>query len=284
MSISNDIEGLNKLKDASIWLTVITLISTIGILYNSAAILSIVSLILLFIKGIPSLRDTFNSFSASGKEVSRGIGGLKYLPIGYILLFIAGIFLILDTISVLSINLVGSILFSIIGILLLIVGIIVIFISYLFIGLTLYDIGNFFSNDLIKIGGILSIIPVIDFVGWILIYLGADDAIRNINRNQTYVASYQPIYQTGNGILRFDGSAFFSIYSLVQGVQINSAILQEIGLNSLDIQPKILIHGTNNIFIKFPEISNIIPPRLYTIVLNLSNGQIVVVKVNLIQG
>lgn len=282
MAQSPDMEGLNKLKDSSLWFTIVTLITAIGIFYSQAAILTIVAIVLLIIKAIPSLRDTFNFFKSNGKDVDRGLQGLNYILWGYIILFIAGIFGLLSFISIFSLNpaIVGF--FGAITALLIIVGVLIIFISYLFIGLSVYNLGVFYNNDFMKIGGILIIIPVINFIGWILTYVGSDDTIRKIQGIQPFnFPAYQPIYQVGNGILRLDGTCFFSLYSPIQGVQITSAILQELNFSATDIQPNILIQGVNNISIKFQILGSGIVGKLYTVVVTLSNGQVIPVKVAL---
>jgi hypothetical protein len=294
-----DIEGLNKLKEASIWFTIVTLITTIGIFYTTALILAFVIIILVIIKGIPSLRDAFNSFKIAGKNVDRGIQGLSYLLWGYIIFLVLGFFAIFAIIGSLLIHVTDFVVLDIVRsipsltyfvalgvidfivLLAVAIGLIISFIAYLFIGLVIYGLGTFYASDLMKIGGILIIIPIINFIGWILTYTSIDEIIKKIQGVKTFTPT-QPIYQVGNGILRLDGSSSFSLYSPVSGIEINRATIQELNLLASDIQPRILIQGINNISLKFPTLSSVILGRSYNIILTLSTGQVVVVKVDLV--
>jgi len=96
---SNDVIALQQLKDASLWFIIITLLGYIGLFVNVGAIVSIVSLILLFIIGIPKLRTAFQSFATTGKDVNNGFTGLRILPFGILISFIGGLLVIIGAIA-----------------------------------------------------------------------------------------------------------------------------------------------------------------------------------------
>lgn len=72
------------------------------------------------------------------------------------------------------------------------------------------------------------------------------------------------VYQVGNAILRYDGSAFFSLYSSQQGIQIANAIIQELGISAIGAQPRLLNAGINTVNVRFPAINTSTPVGLYS--------------------
>lgn len=321
MSMNPEAEILNKLKDASLWFTIITLISNLGIIaytgalevsvsplsssvsissaFNDAEFLAIISLVLLLIKGRPLIGSAIEMAKYSGKSSGRGIGAIVYLAIGYILQFILGILLLIlflyyegvinlssgtaRSLTYVSLGVTGS-LFEYGGVVLLT------FVGYLLLALGIYEIATSYNDRLLKIGAGIIAIPILGTAGWVLVYMATFSLLRKMGVplvQPTYIYP-QPIaqqqslpYQIGSGMLRYDGSAFFSIYSPTQGTQIANAVIQELGISTTDIQPRILSSGTNNIFARFSPINTSTPTGTYTIILTFSNGQSTLVKVNL---
>lgn len=300
MATNIDIEISNKLKDTALWFAIITLIGTLGILYRDIAILGIISLILLFIKGRPLLDSISGMSRMSGKSTISSYIAQPFLVIGYLIETILGILLLIFYltaegaihISFSSFKNISYVATGVIGDLLLFGGVVfILFVGYLLIGLGIYEIGVSYNDRLTKIGGVVLIAPIIGTAGWILTYIGAFNVFRKMGGviptgrsagiPMYSQAQYASIYQVGNGMLRYDGSAYFSLYSSTQGIQINNAMIQELGISAMDIQPRVLMSGTNSILAKFSPINTITQTGAYTIVLSLSNGQSILVKVNL---
>ena len=309
---SNDVIALQQLKDASLWFIIITLLGYIGLFVNVGAIVSIVSLILLFIIGIPKLRTAFQSFAITGKDVNSGFTGLKILPFGILISFIGGLLIIIGAIA--SIFSETSLALAAIGGVLAILGAIITFIGYLLIGITIFNLGGAYSSDMMKIGGILIIIPGISFVGWILTYISIDDIVRRLTYGpgsgyppSTYpptgTSQYPPynpqsaygsqpvpnvfpastdVYQIGIGQINQNGEAKVTLMANRYGLSITSASIENSTMYTTQVYPSTLNQGQNEVTIRFPQLINLIPGNSYNVLLYLSNGQMVrtVVKFN----
>jgi hypothetical protein len=302
---SNDVIALQQLKDASLWFIIITLLGYIGLFVNVGAIVSIVSLILLFIIGIPKLRTAFQSFAITGKDVNSGFTGLKILPFGILISFIGGLLIIIGAIA--SIFSETSLALAAIGGVLAILGAIVTFIGYLLIGITIFNLGGAYSSDMMKIGGILIIIPGISFVGWILTYISIDDIVRRLTYGpssgyppSTYpptgTSQYPPynpqpaygsqpvpnvfpastdVYQIGIGQINQNGEAKVTLMANRYGLSITSASIENTTMYTTQVYPSTLNQGQNEVTIRFPQLINLVPGNSYNVLLYLSNGQIV---------
>jgi len=318
---SNDVIALQQLKDASLWFIIITLLGYIGLFVNVGAIVSIVSLILLFIIGIPKLRTAFQSFATTGKDVNYGFTGLRILPIGILISFIGGLLIIIGAIASIfsagSLALAGvgsGLALAAIGGVLALLGAIITFIGYLLIGITIFNLGGAYSSDMMKIGGILIIIPGISFVGWILTYISIDDIVRRLTYGpssgyppSTYpptgTSQYPPynpqsaygsqpvpnvfpastdVYQIGIGQINQNGEAKVTLMVNRYGLSITSASIENSTMYTTQVYPSTLNQGQNEVTIRFPQLINLVPGNIYNVLLYLSNGQMVrtVVKFN----
>ena len=196
---------------------------------------------------------------------------------------------------------------------LIILGVILEFVAGALIGLSIYNVGRFYSSILTWISGILIIIPFTAFVGWILTYAGVDDIVNKLTGRsmpmqpgyqqpyspqqgyqsppQPMQPTYQPyqptpqpiiVYQTGNGQLTEDGKAVFSLYSNGQ-IQIMSASIDNttIAVGPDKIIPQTLSQGNNSVMIQFPPLANLgfIKQKMYTVTITLSNRQSIKVYV-----
>lgn len=309
-----DVNALQQLKDASLWFIIITLLGYIGLLGGVAAIVSIVSLILLFIIGIPKLRTAFQSFAMTGKDVNNGFTGLKILPFGILISFIGGLLVVIGVAA--SIFSASSLVLTAIGGVLALLGAIVTFIGYLLIGITIYNLGGVYSNDMMKIGGILIIIPLISFIGWILTYISVDEIVRRLTYGTSsgYPASAYPpagtpqggyppystqptygsqpvpnippastdVYQIGIGQINQNGEAKVILMANRYGLSITGASIESTTIYTTQVYPSTLNQGQNEVTIRFPQATNLTPGNTYIVLLYLSNGQMVrtVVKFN----
>ena len=281
MSVNPDINSFNSLKQASLWFIIATLIGVASVISPIAGIVTIVSFILILFFAIPHLKNSFQGFLQTGKNVSSGLTGANILPWAYLLAFIGGILTFIG-----------------IGLIFIVLGVILELVAGILIGLAIYNIGQFYKSDLMWIGGILIMIPVVNFIGWILLYISIDDVVNKIRGGfmpmqpgypQPYQYSPQPtpqqfvtVYQTGSGQLSEDGKAIFSLYSTGQ-VQIVSASIDNttIAVGPDKITPQTLSQGNNSVMVQFPPLAGLgfIKQNMYTITLTLSNGQSVKVYV-----
>jgi len=295
MSANPDINSFNALKQASLWFIIAILIGFIGLISLLAGIVAIVSLILILLFALPQLRNAFQGFLQTGKNVGSGLTGANILPWAYLLEVIGGL------IAITGIFVISRILAGL-GVIIIILAALLELVAGILIGLAVYNLGRFYKSDMMWVSGILIIIPGLGFIGWILLYISIDDVVNKIRGGfmppqPGYQQPYQPyspqpsyqtpqqfvsVYQTGNGQLTEDGRAVFSLYSTAQ-IQILSASIDNttIAVAPDKIMPQTLIQGNNNVTIQFPPLANLgfIKQNVYTITLTLANGQSIKVYV-----
>lgn len=264
MSFETDIEGLKELKDASLWFIIIEILAIIGEFASVAAlVIAVIDLVLLFTIAIPKLRHAFQIFASTGKNVSKGFTGLNLILPGIVVELLGGALVIAGLFS-LSISLV------IVGGVIVFLAAIILFIAYLLIGIDIFNLGKFYNNDMLKIGGILIIIPFISFIGWILTYVSVDEVINKL-RGGTYVPQQFQVYQVGQGIIRLDGTANLTLFSSIN-VNVVSASIDNTPYTTTNIIPNVLNVGNNFITMKFAGVTGLIPGNNYYLTIYLSNG------------
>ncbi|ABP95074.1 MULTISPECIES: DUF973 family protein [Metallosphaera] len=146
-----------------------------------------------------------------------------------------------------------------------------------FVGLVLviiseYSLGTRYGEGFIKLGSILQVIPFLNFIGYILLYLGFSNSVNKV-RSGTFQAPQQsqPVYQVGLGTLSPSGVARFTLYS-VRSVSITSASLgllnQQVVAQSISTSN--LNPGTNVIEVNFGPLQ--LMAGSYYVDLTLSDG------------
>ncbi len=269
----NEINGLERLKDGSLYLIIASLLLIIGdfIAFTliGTIIAFIIALVLVFLS-YSRLREGFGILQSYGKNTSLGKTGATLLLAGAILDLIGGILLLV-----------------IVGAFFIIIGAIFAIIGEIFVGIGLYNTGSAYNVDLLKIGGILVAIIITAFIGYILAYISLGDIINKFRSGQLQsqgFPSYPPInpqgipgqptniYQIGTGSLKGDGTAYLTIYSPTT-IQMVSAEIVNAQLMSSSISPPSLVPGNNNIRISFGQITSLTPNMTYTIRITLLNGQ-----------
>jgi len=281
MSFNPDVNSFNALKQASLWFIIATLLGFVGLISSLAGIIAIVSFILILLFAIPQLKNAFQGFLQTGKNVGSGLTGANILPWAYLLLFIGGI------IALAGIFTINHILASL-GDIIIVLAALLELVAGILIGLAVYNLGKFYGSDLMWISGILIMIPGINFIGWILLYVSIDEILNEIRggivriqpQYQLYSSQtpqqFISVYQTGSGQLTEDGKAIFNLYSTGQ-IQIVGARIDNttIAVGPDKITPQVLVPGNNTVTIQFPPLANLgfIKQNVYTITLTLANGQ-----------
>lgn len=314
----NEISGLENLRKGSLFYIIAAILEVIGfalIVTLSGIVAGILIIIvagILIILWFLSTRKGFKTLSNLGKDVRSGVTATTLILIGILieivglLVFLGSITASLATINTLTTNtsiinggIVGLVSSSIGAIVILIAGAIIFFIGSIMVGLAYRATGDIYNNSnlrtgglLIVIGNILSIIPFLDimgailvFIGYISVYSGLGSVITMLSKTspqpymQQFTSSTQippqpsaPLSQIGTGKLSSNGIAEVTIYSQV-AVQILSAAI--LGTNNItsDIFPAQLNIGYNNVRINFKVSLSLVAGNLYIIQLLLSNGQ-----------
>ncbi|MEM3204256.1 MAG: DUF973 family protein [Saccharolobus sp.] len=301
-----EIIGLVLIVPSALTLTLSGIVSEIFTIIDEEIIIVIVSEILIILWFL-STRKGFKTLSNLGKDVRGGVTATTLILIGILieivglLVFLGSITASLATINTSNINggILGLVSASIGAIVILIIGAIIFFVGSIMVGLAYRATGDIYNNNnlrtgglLIVIGNILSIIPYLDimgailvFIGYILVYSGLGSVITMLSKTspqpymQQSTLSTQippqpsaPLSQIGTGKLSSNGIAEVTIYSQV-AVQILSAAI--LGTNNItsDIFPAQLNIGYNNVKINFKVSLSLVAGNLYIIQLLLSNGQ-----------
>ncbi|MBB5255056.1 DUF973 family protein [Sulfurisphaera ohwakuensis] len=240
--------------------------------------------VIIGIVGLLRIRSGFNILKAVGRDVGIGGTGVTLLLVGYILMVIGALLAIVF-----------------IGIPILFIGAILALIGQILLGIGFYRIGEIYNTGLVKVGGILVVLSIITdllgFIGYILVYVGLGRVVNNLPITtsapmQTYYPPTTPIpqpstqavqiYQVGQGVLRSDGYAQFTLYTTTQ-TTIVSASIEGTNLQATYINPIILQAGNNNITAYFGNISNLTPGTTYIINLTINaQGNMMNIKVTIV--
>ena len=222
------------------------------------------------ILGILRVRRGFNELRNLWPNVGVGATGSTFVLVGYVLIVIG---------AVLSVVGVGT------GVILL--GEIVEIIGVILLALGFYHLGDIYNDGLVKWGGILSI--VLGFIGYIMVYVGLGNVMRNLSSGspQPYSTPQQPyaqaqVYQVGQGVLRPDGYASFTLYSPYQA-KIVGGYIEGYGISATNFTPDVLSPGTNNVTAYFGNVGALQHGVTYVVVLTLDvQGSTTYVRVNVV--
>ena len=161
-SALSEFEGINKLRRGTLTLTMLAPILIGSEFLLSDPLLLVVVGIIGFIVGavgLINIREGFGILDDLGRDVGIGyIGTTLYLAS-----------LIIFTIAIRAIAEKVSILFSIFVVIP--AGVLVI-IANILVGVGFYKVGKEYNESLTKMGGILATMPIIAFIGYILVYVG----------------------------------------------------------------------------------------------------------------
>ena len=241
--------------------------------------------VIVAIVGVLLMRKGFGALAASGLNVGIGRTGATAVLIGFILMLIGAF---LPTVAVGTLPhvtprevlpfLQASHNIQDLGGVIVLVGIILLAIGF-------YKLGSIYNNGLVKWGGILSIF--LGFIGYILVYIGLGSVIRNLSSGypQPYYAPQQSygqaqVYQVGQGVLRPDGYASFTLYSPYQATIVGGYI-EGLGISAASFAPNVLFPGNNSVTAYFGNVGALQRGVTYVIVLTVNvQGSTTYVRVN----
>ena len=168
--------------------------------------------------------------------------------------------------------LIGFILYALIPVLGVIIGII----GFIFMKSALDSIGNKYNENLVNIGAILSIIPVISILGTLITALGLTKVVNRVKISQMLIAQQvspinvsQLIQQVGLGVIKDNGEIFLTLYSQIQGAIVSVKIEGTPYFSTLSIPLQI---GNNNIVINLGTTLNLVKSYIYKIILSVSTS------------
>mgnify|MGYP001770670386 CR=1 FL=1 len=281
MSAQTPLEAVQTIRSGVLFQIVATLLLIIGVGsslgfafgFGSAAGLGFAAAVALAaavvgILGVLRVRRGFIALRDSGLNVGIGATGATLILVGYVLIVLG---------AVLSLALVGAAVLAL--------GEVIEFIGVILLAIGFYNLGSAYNEGLVKWGGILSII--LGFIGYILVYIGLGSVMRNMSSGspQPYYTPQQPyaqaqVYQVGQGVLRPDGYASFTLYSPYQA-KIVGGYIEGYGISATNFTPDVLSPGTNNVTAYFGNVGALQHGVTYVIVLTVEvQGSTTYVRVN----
>lgn len=153
-------------------------------------------------------------------------------------------------------------------------GIALVAIGNALIGTAIYHLGKYYKVKSVWIAGILIGVSVASLPGYLLIYFNSDKIIQEATKipQKPTIEIKVSDKKIGYGILKSNGVAEFKIdYDKV--AEIISAKLQGYEFQLLEISPKTVKPGENQIKAKFNLTAPLVPGNIYNVELYLSNGE-----------
>jgi Protein of unknown function (DUF973). len=150
-----------------------------------------------------------------------------------------------------------------------------VFIGDVMIGYTIYKIGQRFQVNTEKIAGILVMISITSFIGYIISYFASDEVMRKMLQapREEKLLIVPSDKSVGYGILKSNGDANVVVYSK-ESSEIISAQIMGYNFQALQINPKTVMAGENRIYIKF-ALSGVtfVPGNIYNLEILLANSE-----------
>ena len=146
------------------------------------------------------------------------------------------------------------------------------------IGVAVNDLGSRVSSDILRLGGILSIIPVVSIVGWLLVHIEAGSVLAKAGTFPQQGQGNMQVYPEGSGVLSRDGVAQIVLISNVYATIVGASLNGFPSVTFVSAVPSQLNLGRNAVRITFSSLPPL-NPGLYYITVYLSNGTSVNVPV-----
>ncbi|BCU67075.1 hypothetical protein HS7_05120 [Sulfolobales archaeon HS-7] len=261
---------LGLIKNFSLALFLATLLSSAALFFKQIGISVIAGLIFLFVFIIFRFKDISQYFNKGLVVVS-----LSVIVIGLLIITTVSTLILLkqDYVQILTNPLY-------------IASAIVLSCGYALIASTFYVNLNMRQNAYLNLALIICAIPLIWFVGWMMVFLVTPGELLPVMKNSKHPIIQQKnsdvIYQSGRAILRSNGVAMFNIYSNVSGVKINEAVIEQLGLTVSPnrVSPNILVAGINSITVNFGLVE--LKEDYYECILKLDNNSTIKVLLEVI--
>jgi hypothetical protein len=281
-----NVRVLERLKDASLWLFL-----SLGLLYQGILtpalgfLISLAGLFLLIGIGAPRIRSVLRDLQLIGllkEDRSNWVSILNLSAVGIVvgekLLAIPGSSLFgfahpigfgLSVIgdAILALSLVGA------------------FVASVFLGITLIDLGNTYSSDILKTAGLLSALPFISPIGWLLAYAHLGSLILDASRQQgpagprpsSQGSKLPSVYAEGYATIRGNGQVTLTLVAN-SPLTIANAYLLGYQTRVRTISPNVLSVGRNWVVIYLDNLPPLVQGASYTLVVAFSDGSSVSVQ------
>ena len=270
---------LEKLKDASLWLFLSLGLLYLGILIPALGFLiSLAGLFLLIGKGAPRIRSVLRDLQLIGllkEDRSNWVSMLNLSAVGIV---IGEIFLAVSGLLLFSFaHPIGFGLF-VIGDAILVLSLVGAFVGSVFLGISLIELGDTYPSDFLKIAGLLSALPFISPIGWLLAYAYLDSLILDASRQQgpagprpsSQGTKLPSVYAEGYATIRGNGQVTLNLVAN-SPLTIANAYLLGYQTRVRTISPNVLSVG-RNLVVYFDNLPPLVQGVSYTLVVAFSDG------------
>ena len=276
----------DSFKDAALWAFISNLLVFGGAFATTFGfIVSAVGTVLYFMYAWSKLKRALTDLSTLGVQIGNAVRGTDYVFYSFAGItfgdFIALIGVAITFLGAIQMIHIAAGLITL-GDVVTILSVILYLLGSIPIGMAVYNFGLSYNSDLMRIGGILIIIPGVSILGWLFAYIEVDNIVtRGGTRFQTPSVS-QPsaqVYPEGPGTLNSNGEATVTLVSNAF-LQVVNAFLQGYpGVTFVSALPNTLNLGRNVMTIRF---SNLPPlsPGTYYVIIAFNNGISISVPVN----
>lgn len=277
-----------KMKDASLWTLISLILVFVGAsLHAVGFIIALVGLYFFISYAAPKLGSTLSELHAYGIVRENRTKWVNTLKLSVIAVLVASFLAFLAFLSAL---LFASLLTTVLGALgtaLLVLGVIGILVSSIFIGLSIYEAGQYFKDDVLSISGILVIIPYVNILGWILVFLEANDLAIKYATPSPQAPQPGPtgppqlpgpakVFAEGNATIRPNGQITVVLVANAQ-LGITNVALSGFQTSMLTVSPQTLQLGRNLVVVYLRNLPQLQPNVAYTLVITFSDGSSITV-------
>jgi Protein of unknown function (DUF973). len=277
---------LERLKDASLWLFL-----SLGLLYLGISIpalgflVSLAGLYLLIGKGAPRLRSVMRDIRLIGLLEEDRSNWVSILNLSAVGIVIGEVFLAVSGLLLFSFAHPIGFGLSVFGDAILALSLVGAFVASVFLGISLIDLGNAYSSDILKIAGVLSALPFISPIGWLLAYAYLDSLILDASRQQgpagprpsSQGRKLPSVYAEGYATIRGNGQVTLTLVTN-SPLTIANAYLLGYQTRVRTISPNVLSVGRNLVVIYFDNLPPLVQGASYTLVVAFSDGSSVSVQ------
>ena len=244
----------------------------------------LLSAIIIGIVGVSLTRKGFCALASSGLNVGTGRAGATAILIGFILMLIGALIPVVALGALQHVTPREALPFLQAGHDVQALGGLIVLVGVILLAIGFYRLGRVYNSGLVTWGGILSVF--LGFIGYTLVYIGLGDVVRSLSSGhpKSYYTPQQSygqvqIYQVGQGVLRPDGYASFTLYSPYQAT-IVSGYIEGYAINAVNFAPNVLFPGNNNVTAYFGNVGALQRGVTYVIVLTVNvQGSTVSVRV-----
>jgi hypothetical protein len=272
------------MKDASLWTLISTILALIGASLDSFGfIIAVVGLYFFITYAAPKLKSALSDLYAYGIVREDRSKWVDMLKLSLIALLVASFIAFLAFLSALLFLGFLAVLLGDLSTAVFVLGVLGILVSSIFIGLSIYEAGEYFKDGVLSISGILVMIPYVNILGWILVFLEAN------NLAFKYAAPLSPtpqpgpsgppspppgpakVFAEGNATIRSNGQATVILVANAQLGIVNVA-LSGFQTSMVTVSPQTLQVGRNLVVAYLRNVPQLQPNTAYTLVITFSDG------------